>query len=1177
MAYHTFMNRVRLSSCWAEMDADGLLPASAAPSDLEMPESQDDVFIYRQGVILTQVRRALQAQNKPLLAYRLCKTEANMYEGDLSLMPYREWLRYIEGTEDVKSEVIVTKKAFHHIFAAWNLADQQLADKAGDEIGALVTLLSSIGRSLDDLETFYPRGAVYMEWVRILMDLAVPGTVVTIERVTDLQKRAAELGDFPMVRVIYHKLIKLSETYAETTLIDREDAEEQEDVGDPWEWHDDVTSCYLEFEEQQMRAAYFMAAALSPAFSKLAYRGGTRSVEVLKYYSEFRAKFPRFDVPTMLHLLLHSAISATKWSGDDRLTAEFTDERDRLSSQCPKDAPQNVRKAEQKSLGHSWNAACFSMSRKVAWDYMIPVSSRILLRWLHQAVLIGECSPETASACLGLRGTTNEHGELGHLAEITELYHEPTEEDCQRLSTRIFGKDGIPVSSDEWGAWYAVVTAWLRDTPVLGRTVEERHQLLSKLQQCRVELLFCAQQQRLVAPDRDFLYEVAVERHRSMSTMLELDISLFVSRIFRTERIQYCSDLVLLCTRGDATEDLRVTDDMLSAAVGYISDDIADPEIASNLDRLLRAMQTREFLLYNRRFHFKSVPRLAAYLDWQEGDVIYQLARDQHSSLQGSRALMVRSSFAQDHDIPYHFTRGVQHSYNVWMDHIRSARFRQPIGACQWLHYFQNPTLLRAGFYDHVQKCKARVLTDLMGINAQLPAALVQAVEDDPEARAMLEEETALRGRIASVESISEKLALNGELGRLRRRMRTNPALVPINQIREGQAVSLAEVKQMGERLGGNVVFVDWVHVGLESGADLLMVICADGRLRQTTQLPLKLKDVDRWVAEQLDEDLPLLRDTSQRQLRTMHPLVAPLATYTEPGQVLVLCPTRALHRIPLHALKVDGRLLIERNPVVYCQSLSVLRLCQMAATTTSPHSAPRGRPLALHPLHVGGAAHSQAHSIAALLGGDVVADADMTKEGVKAALGSRGAPVVHFHGHVQFEESGPLHHRLELRVRPPAPSTIDGDAGGADDDGGGAGDLSAADTLEADDIFDVRLPRPTHVTLMGCRSGRSVITGADDHLGLTTALHYAGASSVLSTLWKIDTEDGLEFSKLFYGEFWREEDGLGKGDDGEGKGARVVNLAIAMQKAVLGLRRRNKIPYHWAGFVLHGMWLFKL
>ncbi|OAA75065.1 tetratricopeptide repeat protein [Akanthomyces lecanii RCEF 1005] len=365
-----------------------------------------------------------------------------------------------------------------------------------------------------------------------------------------------------------------------------------------------------------------------------------------------------------------------------------------------------------------------------------------------------------------------------------------------------------------------------------------------------------------------------------------------------------------------------------------------------------------------------------------------------------------------------------------------------------------------------------------MGINAQLHAALLHAAESDAEARAMLSEETTLRGKIASVGCISEKLSLNAELTQLRQKMRTNAALVPINQIREGQAINGAEVKQMGERLGGNVVFVDWVHAGLRSGADLLMVIFADGKLQQAAELPLKLKDVDACVAEQLDEDVPLSRETSHRQLRTLYPLVAPLAKFTQSGQVLVLSPTRSLHRIPLHALKVGGKLLIRRNPVMYCQSLSVLRMCQMAAATSSPASSPQGRPLALHPLHGdSGAAHSQALEVAALMGGDLMAEADMNKEGVKRTLRERGAPVVHFHGHVQFEDSEPLHHRLELRIRPatPAPAHLRGGSNHGGDVGAPKNDcdeddgrlFSDADTLEADDIFDVRLPRPTHVTLV--------------------------------------------------------------------------------------------------------------
>lgn len=48
-------------------------------------------------------------------------------------------------------------------------------------------------------------------------------------------------------------------------------------------------------------------------------------------------------------------------------------------------------------------------------------------------------------------------------------------------------------------------------------------------------------------------------------------------------------------------------------------------------------------------------------------------------------------------------------------------------------------------------------------------------------------------------------------------------------------------------------------------------------------------------------------------------------------------------------------------------------------------------------------------------------------------------------------------------------------------------------------------------------------------------------------------------------------------GED-SGAGREVVNLAVAMQKAVLAIRRSEegvRAPYHWAGFIFNGAWLF--
>jgi len=80
----------------------------------------------------------------------------------------------------------------------------------------------------------------------------------------------------------------------------------------------------------------------------------------------------------------------------------------------------------------------------------------------------------------------------------------------------------------------------------------------------------------------------------------------------------------------------------------------------------------------------------------------------------------------------------------------------------------------------------------------------------------------------------------------------------------------------------------------------------------------------------------------------------------------------------------------------------------------------------------------------------------------------------------------------------------------------------------------------------------------------LVPALLHAGASSVVSALWKFSDEDAAVYSDLFYGEF------------GDGKVKGVVDLARANQKAVLSIMHKSPTLYHWGAFVLNGCWLMK-
>ena len=66
-------------------------------------------------------------------------------------------------------------------------------------------------------------------------------------------------------------------------------------------------------------------------------------------------------------------------------------------------------------------------------------------------------------------------------------------------------------------------------------------------------------------------------------------------------------------------------------------------------------------------------------------------------------------------------------------------------------------------------------------------------------------------------------------------------------------------------------------------------------------------------------------------------PLLAPLAAWTDPDDVIYLVPFSLLHDLPLHTLPLGGAPLLERNTVCYAPAAAVLRHTLRAASTLPP------------------------------------------------------------------------------------------------------------------------------------------------------------------------------------------------------------------------------------------------
>jgi CHAT domain-containing protein len=109
---------------------------------------------------------------------------------------------------------------------------------------------------------------------------------------------------------------------------------------------------------------------------------------------------------------------------------------------------------------------------------------------------------------------------------------------------------------------------------------------------------------------------------------------------------------------------------------------------------------------------------------------------------------------------------------------------------------------------------------------------------------------------------------------------------------------------------------------------------------------------------------------------------------------------------------------------------------------------------------------------------------------------------------------------------------------------------------LGLQDVYNLRAP-VNLVVLSACRTGLGRDVEGEGLIGLTRGFMYAGASSVVASLWKVDDEATAELMKRFYANMLQQG----------------MTPAAALRAAQNSIRQEPQwsSPYHWAAFTLQG------
>lgn len=353
--------------------------------------------------------------------------------------------------------------------------------------------------------------------------------------------------------------------------------------------------------------------------------------------------------------------------------------------------------------------------------------------------------------------------------------------------------------------------------------------------------------------------------------------------------------------------------------------------------------------------------------------------------------------------------------------------------------------------------------------------------------------------------------------------------------VRRDEAIQWGDLEwdafqRVAEHLGEKVALIS---LSTLPDSVFLSVLRAGWEAPKVRIVPLKSVEFrKRYLQSYYDEILKRPRGYIPRNAYAWQELgniiLAPLEPLLADVELVYFLPHGRFHRLPLHALTVNGKPFIERWAVAYAPSVSVLestlsRPTGEGSVLVMGYASPNDPRKTLTELILREANEVARHFHILPKPPEDANAAMVTKHGPSARL-------IHLSCHGAFDPKEPLESGIDL----------------AD------GRFTARDWLR------LRL-RANLVTLSACQTGMSDIRPGDDLVGLMRAILFAGTSSLLMTLWSVDAGTTLDWMLKFYPRVWDE------------KGVQIADKASVFRCATLELKEEWPDPYYWAPFILVG------
>ena len=444
----------------------------------------------------------------------------------------------------------------------------------------------------------------------------------------------------------------------------------------------------------------------------------------------------------------------------------------------------------------------------------------------------------------------------------------------------------------------------------------------------------------------------------------------------------------------------------------------------------------------------------------------------------------------------------------------------------------------RAWALDGMSKSQAA-----LGNEAEAAQSLDQAIDVFDRARSQFRSDEFKMGLFSDLQNVFERaIRMHSKLGQpalafdISERSRSRALLDAVAGRAElkgdaGKALDAASLQKMLQP--------DEVVVAYHALPDRLMawVLSSDGVREAAFPVALKRDDLARLVDAYRDALIKLNPNAAKIGDQIGQLLLAPLGI--EAGKRIVIIPHGPLHYLPFQALRLDGKYLIERNPISIAPSISIAaRLAERTPTVAAQLLAfgnPTIDPNVADPLP---GAEREVHELSQQFPGAKLFFKDEANK-TNFTANAPQSRLVHIAAHAMADTLDPLHSKVLL----------------ADEHG-------QPNYLEAKDVLGMDLGNVAMIALSACESGLGRVDNGDEVLGFTRSFLSAGTSTLLASLWPVSDAATEKLMTTLYAD-------LAKGEE-------VQDAMRDAQRTVMA-NPETSHPFYWAPFNLIGNWRLKV